>query len=254
SLHQTVEAFLALRAEPAAYERHAAYYTALMQRCNREIEQESTIDVALATLDRKIGQIERGQEYATRIDPTPFWDALLIGYAFRCWTYFNLRARYDQMIAWSEAGRQAAQRQGRERDSAALLNNIALIYKSTGRYDEAITAYTEIVTIFQKAGLEAETAITLGNLGIVYYHQGRYDEAIAYFQQSLEITRRIGDVATTARQCWNLGLVYEAQGDLTAALPLIEEAAQIAERIGIPSATSDQAHLEALRARMGGAG
>ncbi|HEY3230434.1 MAG TPA: NB-ARC domain-containing protein, partial [Roseiflexaceae bacterium] len=50
SLHQTVEAFLALRAEPAAYERHAAYYAALMQRCNQEIKQESTIDAALATL------------------------------------------------------------------------------------------------------------------------------------------------------------------------------------------------------------
>ncbi|HEX9438127.1 MAG TPA: hypothetical protein VF909_00540 [Roseiflexaceae bacterium] len=45
-----------------------------------------------------------------------------------------------------------------------------------------------------------------------------------------------------------------SQGDLAAALPLIEEAELIAERIGMPVAMSNRAHLEDLRARMGGAG
>jgi tetratricopeptide (TPR) repeat protein len=254
SLHQTVEAFLALRAEPAAYERHAAYYAALMQRCNQEIKQESTIDAALATLDREIGQMERGQQRAAEAEPTPFWDARLIDYAFACWTYFNLRGRYDQMIAWGEAGREAAQRQGREREAATLLNNIATAYYSTGRYDEAIAAYEEAIAVHRSLNQEADLALDLGNLGNVYNSQGRYDEAIAHYQQSLDIAHHIGAVAPTARQCWNLGLVYEEQGDLTAALPLIEEATQIAERIGMPRAAEWRAHLEDLRARVGGAG
>src|SRR5205085_9764296 len=118
SLHQTVHAFLARHADPATYERHATYYAALMERCDREIRHESTIDAALATLDREIGEMERGQERPASASPASFWDALLIRYAFACADYFDLRGRYEQKIVWSEAGRRAAQHQGRARDTA----------------------------------------------------------------------------------------------------------------------------------------
>jgi tetratricopeptide (TPR) repeat protein len=286
SLHQTVEAFLARRADPASYERHAAHYAALMKQHGEEIlgRFKGDVEAALATLDREVRQCERGQRRAAEAEVSDFWDARLLDYAFACDTYFRLRGRYPEHIAWSETGRIAAQRQGRERDDATLLNNIALVYQATGRYDEAIRAYEQIIAVFRSLNKQVElamalanlgvvyknqgcyeeaidhyqqsleitrcigniagTASNLGNLGIVYYTQGLYEEAIDHYQQSLAIKQRIGDIAGIARTRWNLGLVYEKQGDLAAARPLFEEAAQMAERIGMPQAAQYRAKVE----------
>jgi tetratricopeptide (TPR) repeat protein len=239
SLHQTVQAFLAHRCtDPAYAQRHAAYYAALMQRCNQEAGHESTIDDALATLDREIGQIERGQAWVVNTPPASWRDALLIDYAFACGIYFGLRGRYGQMIEWLKAGRAAAQRHGRARDAAGLLGNIATVYQRTGRYDEAVAADEEIVTIFRKAGLDAETAMALNNLGTVYKQQGRYEDAITHYQQGLEIAQRLGDTATTAITLGNLGEVYRSQGRYEDAIAHYQQSLTITQRIGDTAGTA----------------
>jgi hypothetical protein len=83
--------------------------------------------LTLDVLDREIKQMEHGQQYATSAEPTPFWDARLINYAFACGTFFDLRGRYETQIAWSEAGRQAAQRQG-SREMQRLSSTILQLF------------------------------------------------------------------------------------------------------------------------------
>lgn len=112
SLHQTVQAFFAARlTNPLPAEHHATYYVELMARCNLEAQHESTVDAALAMLDREIGQMERGQQWAVQSIPSS--DQLVVDYAFACGTFFDLRGHYDQEITWLEAGRAVTQRQHR---------------------------------------------------------------------------------------------------------------------------------------------
>jgi tetratricopeptide (TPR) repeat protein len=233
SLHQTVEAFLALRAEPASYERHAAHYAALLKQHGEQtlLYFKGDVETALAVLDREIRQCERGQRYAAA-EVSDFWDVRLIEYAFACDTYFRLRGRYDEHLAWNEFGRVAAQRRGRERDDAMLLNNVAIVYANTGRYEQAIVAYTEAISVYRSLHKEAELAIALGNLGAVYYSQGRYKEALDHYQQSLEIKRQIGDIAGMANTLGNLGIVYADQGRYDEAIDHYQQSLAIAERIG----------------------
>jgi tetratricopeptide (TPR) repeat protein len=193
SLHATIHAFLERRAELVVYERHAAYFARLMLQHGWETlgKFKGNAEVALATLDCEIGQMERAQRRAAGSEPTSFWDTHLVNYAFACTTYFDLRGLYEQAIVWSEAGRQSAQRQGRERDVATLLHNIANVYRTIGHYDAAIAAYQEAITVYQVLNLESDLAMALGNLGNVYTDQGLYDKAIIHHQKSLEIKRAL---------------------------------------------------------------
>jgi tetratricopeptide (TPR) repeat protein len=234
SLHATIHAFLERRAELAVYERHAAHYAALMLQHGHETLRrlKGDFDTALTTLDREIGQMERAQRRAVGSEPTSFWDARLLDYAFACDTYFRLRGRYPEHIIWSEAGRQAALRQGWERDAATLLRNIANVYRTMGRYDKAIAAHQAAITVYQALNLESDLAMALGNLGNVYADQRRYEEAIAQYQQSLEIKRRIGDTPGTAKALGNLGSVYADQGRYEEALAHHQQSLEISRRIG----------------------
>ena len=77
-------------------------------------------------------------------------------------------------------------------DYARQLNDLALVYKSQGKYDEAIELYEEALLIAEKTiGKEhPDYAVSLNNLALVYKSQGRYDEAIELFKQALLIDEK----------------------------------------------------------------
>jgi tetratricopeptide (TPR) repeat protein len=101
-------------------------------------------------------------------------------------------------------------------DTAASLNNLALVYDAQGKYDDALSLYEHVLGIKRKALGEQHIGITttLNNLAMLYRAQGKYEKALNFHQQELAITRKaLGEHHPDTAKSWgNLANVYLAQG------------------------------------------
>ncbi len=121
-----------------------------------------------------------------------------------------------------------------DEETANQLNELASIYDSQGRYDEAIENYEKAIRIDEKTvGKEhPDYATHLNNLGNVYRLQGRYDEAIEKIEEALRIDEKtIGmEHPKYAIGLNNLGNVYRSQGRNDEAIEKFEKAMRIDEK------------------------
>ncbi|NIM13675.1 MAG: tetratricopeptide repeat protein, partial [Candidatus Aminicenantes bacterium] len=78
-----------------------------------------------------------------------------------------------------------------------------------GRYEEAASAYSEVVTRAQELKDDREVAVAKGQLGTVRMMQGSYDEAIKAYEEAREIFETLGEPETVAVYLYQTGMVYE---------------------------------------------
>ena len=118
-------------------------------------------------------------------------------------------------------------------DLATSLNNLAGLYKSQGRWEEAETLFLEAVNIFRTLfgqKLNDNFPTSLNNLASLYESQGRWRDAEPLFLEALNIRRILfgqklnDDLATSLN---NLASLYESQGRWEEAEPLYLEAVNI---------------------------
>ncbi len=119
-------------------------------------------------------------------------------------------------------------------DVATSLNNLAVLYKTQGKYAEAEPLYKRALAIKERAlGPEhPDVATTLNNLAELYYLRGKYAEAKPLFKRALAIKEKaLGaehpHVATTLN---DLALLYHRQGEYAEAEPLHKRALAIREK------------------------
>ena len=109
-----------------------------------------------------------------------------------------------------------------------LKNNLGLVYKELGRYQEAAVLLEEALNA--DLAILGEEAPNLSrrraSLGIVYYELGRYEEAREILEEALqlEIEKHGEEHSTVAISRSNLALVYQALGRYEAAAQLLEAA------------------------------
>jgi tetratricopeptide (TPR) repeat protein len=84
-------------------------------------------------------------------------------------------------------------------DRAAILNNLAILYRATQRMSQAETAYSEALAIRRKLA-EANpdaylpyVAMTLNNLGLLYRATQRMSQAETAYSEALAIYRKLAD-------------------------------------------------------------
>jgi tetratricopeptide (TPR) repeat protein len=119
-------------------------------------------------------------------------------------------------------------------DTAASLNNLAVLYRDQGRYAEAEPLFRRALAIHEKAlGPDhPNTSANLGNLALLYCNQGRYADAEPLHFRALAIREKaLGpDHPNTATSLNNLALLYDSQGRYAEAEPLFCRAVVIRER------------------------
>ena len=99
----------------------------------------------------------------------------------------------------------------------------------TGKFDQALETYEEVLKIRKELEDNVGIAQTLNNMGEVYSNQGEYSQALDVLQQALTIRRQLNDRPGTAETLNLIGFVYQRQRDFPKALNLHQEALEIAQ-------------------------
>jgi tetratricopeptide (TPR) repeat protein len=67
-----------------------------------------------------------------------------------------------------------------------ILNNMADIYYSQSRFQEAIDYYKRVVDVFLKQNKDSvDCASVFDNIGLVYKANGEFQSALEYFEKAL---------------------------------------------------------------------
>jgi len=139
---------------------------------------------------------------------------------------------------WSERERldlravESARRAGVREIEARALSNLGIVYRSQGRWQEAIDCYEQSLVIKREYDDRVGEGMTLNNLGMVYQSQGRWQEAIDCYEQSLVIHREYADRVGEGATLNNLGAVYQSQGRSQQAIDCYEQSLVIKREYG----------------------
>ena len=149
---------------------------------------------------------------------------------------FNLiEPHLKKMVDWCEGNE--------DHQFAFSLNQLATLYRSQGKYNEAEPLYLRSLSISEKQLGEnhPDVATSLNNLAELYRNRGKYEEAEPLYLRSLSIReKQLGeDHPHVADSLNNLALLYDSQGKYNEAESLYQRALQICEQtLGIAHPTT----------------
>jgi tetratricopeptide (TPR) repeat protein len=119
----------------------------------------------------------------------------------------------------------------RHADTAAALNDLAVLYREQGKYEAAEPLFQEALAIFRESlpANHPQLATHLNNLAELYEKQGKYKAAEPLCREALTIQRETlaANDPSLATGLTVLGALYRAQGKYEAAEPLLQEALAI---------------------------
>jgi tetratricopeptide (TPR) repeat protein len=114
----------------------------------------------------------------------------------------------------------------------AAYARIGRIYRLTGDYDQATTAFDRALVQFREASDRRGVASTLDDVGRMYWLKGTTDEALRLYRDALAIRRELGDRRSLAVSLHNLGVLEEERGEIQGALSHLKEALEIRREVG----------------------
>ncbi|WP_392530520.1 tetratricopeptide repeat protein [Nostoc sp. C117] len=176
-----------------------------LQRLIENIKEErGSKDSSLATLYSSLGDI-----YRSRLERGESQ---------------NYQEEQELAIKYWQKASELQNELGLQVDLATSLNNLAGIYRATGRYREAEPLYQEALQLRKRLLGENHPsfATSLNNLAGLYKSTGQYTKAELLYQQALEMRKQLlgenhADVAASLN---NLALLYDEQGRYDEAEPL----------------------------------
>ena len=115
------------------------------------------------------------------------------------------RGDVTRAIEWLEHGLDKFPR------SDAVKNNLAMLYESVGRYEDAEKLYCQVLA------RESDSHVVVRNLADLYYRLTLYGAALEYYEQ-------IPDDHRDSPMLMNLGHIYLSRGDHKDALFFFERA------------------------------
>ena len=123
-----------------------------------------------------------------------------------------------------------------DRARAQCLENLANLYASIGRTEEALRIRTEeLLPVFETLGDVRERAETLGSIADIYEERGQLDEALRIRrEEQLPIFAQLGDLYARAITMGKMADIFQARGQTAEALRIrFEDTLPIYEKIGV---------------------
>jgi len=135
---------------------------------------------------------------------------------------WQLRTSYpDSALHYAQQALQPAEEMKYSNGIANSFNNIGVINRLQGNYDQALKYYLDALEIQRDLNVRRGIAGSMNNIGIVYWklgdltthdslRQASYDQALKYYLESLEILRELNDRRGIAASFSNIaGIYYE---------------------------------------------
>ena len=229
TMHQTIHDY-AVRGTAGdldAYRRMAEYFLTFISAAQ---ESAGDAETWLLALEREKDNIAAVLEWAIGREETllayrlmaALWD-----YWYRRARYVRARDLADRILAL----RLADTSQDSLLLRAKLLNDNGNFAYNMADLDQAERCHREALKIRDELAHDT-VAGSLNNLGLIYRERGRYDEADAHFSQALERNRAVGNEYWEALNLDNLGINARCSGDLDKSAEWLGEAAKIFDRRG----------------------
>jgi|GEM_PF-1953138 len=124
---------------------------------------------------------------------------------------------YDSSLFYYEKGLQIANEYN-EKQSPALLDNMAVTYYRLDDYKKAIDLNFQSLEIKKRLDLNKEVASNYQNLGLIYTRQGRNNEALSNYLEALSINEKLGRHLSIAYNHFNIASIYQEIGKSSMAL------------------------------------
>jgi tetratricopeptide (TPR) repeat protein len=234
-LHQIVQEYFRIKLEQRDNRGQAikSAFWQVMVGISKTIDFTPTID-RIEMLRESIAHLEEGVR--SWIDSIT--DENLI------WPYLGIERFYEGQgnyysfaeHLYRDCFKVARQRLGEEHpDVAMILNNLAELYRSQGKYADAEPLFLSALEM-RKRLLGAEhpyVAMSLNNLALLYNSQGKYAEAEPLFLSALEMNKRLlgAEHLEVATNLNNLAKLYDSQGKYAEAEPLFLSALEMTKRL-----------------------
>lgn len=166
---------------------------------------------------------------------------------------------FDRALAWGGRARPLVKVLQRQDLSGFLLNNMGLVYWSTGRLAEAARAFTRHLEIAEHPGTSAavrsrggkqragtgrgapgpagsssspDVAYACSNLGLIYWNLGQIEEAERCYKRAIALHRAGGRLLSEAGSLQNFALLLEERGDHEGAARLNHQVLDTVRRLG----------------------
>jgi predicted ATPase/DNA-binding SARP family transcriptional activator len=136
------------------------------------------------------------------------------------------KRRYEQALELAEAARLAY-------DAAGTLENLALVEKRLGNYDEALRLSIDSLEQHRRNGDSASIALSLSNLGSLYMFMQRDAAAAVHLREALALSERDGLVSTLGFALANLTELSLKAKDIEQARAYAERALEVADATGM---------------------
>jgi len=140
--------------------------------------------------------------------------------------------RLEGAIDCFERARRAYGEMGDARGESKAAANVANTYLELGRFEEALTAGEESLTIQRDAGNRYGEGLTLSVLGCACRELGRCAAAITYLRRAHGLFAEIGDPLAEADALSDLGEAYLGNGQVAEARDCLRESVAMWEDTG----------------------
>ena len=216
---------LALQDEAEVRTRHAAYFLALAESAEDELEhshQQEWLDRLelehpnlRAALDFALASGDDESALRGAIGLRRFW--LLHGHLAEG------RARLETVLARGV---------GSAEQRSAALNGLGFLAGEQGDLDASERYFEESLELARGLSVLRRIAGPLGNLGNIAIFRGDVGRAIELYTEALALNREAHDEFRTAVMLQNLGSAYVLVGERRRAIELLEEGLATARRLG----------------------
>lgn len=141
---------------------------------------------------------------------------------------------YDAAEAIFEESRQICEPLTFDRGMlAAVLNNLGILARLRGHYEEAVRIHQRSVTLFKEVDSLWGLGFSQNDLGTALLALGRAEEALHLHEDSLRLCRQMNNRYDLADSLQRMGQVYTEKGQFDRAEACFKEALQMAREIRV---------------------
>ena len=102
--------------------------------------------------------------------------------------------------------------------------NGGLVYHRMGQWDEALKGYLSAYKIYEQYDSQENLSKVLNNIASIYRTQERYEEAITIYDRSIKIKRSLNDSLGLANTYQNLGILYSYIDEMELSIKYLNDA------------------------------